>query len=586
MVDMSKIYNIIWNKDVKEPKDVAERFERKFANSHFKKLIWKGTIVISKYCDVDVQGCLVILLGSAFPHVADKRQAWNDLFIMTKNKDLRMYAIYALVSAFPHVTEKEDAWNDILEWTKNDKSVQGVGAYALSLFFPHVIDKIQATKDILELRYNKNREVQSMGVYVLGQTFPYVTDKEAAWNYIIGMTKDCDMLKIVAYALGSSFPYLTDEQKKKAWGILIVLSEKQCDDITISANYSLGRASIYKATVANSDYEFREGLEKALEFFEKQSKNPTSYKISEFCIPFYRSFHTLIFDKNNAESKVQEYLIEAKNSALGSKSKEKLLEALEKLSYVIKEMQNINEMDLETRKAKLNTLRHQFESVSEILDLTKGSAPIATQFIKRSAIIIKKSIGELLDEIQEKAKNACQQSKGTDTEEVACTVNQIVQEWKVGTQNLMEGYVENLILSLKSKIPSTAENKPICDKIDALRKETDITKQYEILPTLIALIPDATIHKGDVINVSGVTTTGDENQIIVKGNDNKSAIDINSISKKSLLGRMSSSASFAGFIGLLATEIGTFLYPISYNHIISIIIALLLFIIVTIFNKR
>ncbi len=44
-------------------------------------------------------------------------------------------------------------------------------------------------------------------------------------------------------------------------------------------------------------------------------------------------------------------------------------------------------------------------------------------------------------------------------------------------------------------------------------------------------------------------------------------------------------ATIAAFIGFLSVEIGTYFYPISYNHIIGVVIAIIVFMIVAIINK-
>jgi len=55
---------------------------------------------------------------------------------------------------------------------------------------------------------------------------------------------------------------------------------------------------------------------------------------------------------------------------------------------------------------------------------------------------------------------------------------------------------------------------------------------------------------------------------------NKSKIEINT------------PATVAAFIGFLSTEIGTYFYPITYSHIISIVVAILAFLIVAILSKN
>jgi hypothetical protein len=56
---------------------------------------------------------------------------------------------------------------------------------------------------------------------------------------------------------------------------------------------------------------------------------------SQFCLPFYRSFHSIIFKRQEAEE-VDKYLEEAKTAIKSSKSREMLLEAIEILANSLK----------------------------------------------------------------------------------------------------------------------------------------------------------------------------------------------------------------------------------------------------------
>ena len=113
----------------------------------------------------------------------------------------------------------------------------------------------------------------------------------------------------------------------------------------------------------------------------------------------------------------------------------------------------------------------------------------------------------------------------------------------------------------------------------------DMVKQYDMVLLIIALMPDKSVHIGDNVTISDVTV-GDNSQIIGKGNDNRNDSDNAPTSKKSLIKWINSPATIAAFIGFLCAEIGTYFYPVTYNHLISVGIASLVFIIVAIFNKE
>ena len=49
--------------------------------------------------------CATYVLGSAFVHVSDKNQAWQDLNRLTniQDRDVRMFEVDALGTAFAHI---------------------------------------------------------------------------------------------------------------------------------------------------------------------------------------------------------------------------------------------------------------------------------------------------------------------------------------------------------------------------------------------------------------------------------------------------------------------------------------------------
>ena len=145
---------------------------------------------------------------------------------------------------------------------------------------------------------------------------------------------------------------------------------------------------------------------------------------------------------------------------------------------------------------------------------------------------------QLLDEIRDKAEEAYQESRGTPTEEIAIAVKQEVQKWEISDQKQMTLNVETLIFTLKAKIPDIEVNKFICDKIDDLKKEKDLVKQYALIPLIIALIPREIIM-GDVFkNINNATII---NKSIVENSFNKVKKEHNEEVAKALV-------QIAGFI--------------------------------------
>ncbi|AKB24897.1 hypothetical protein MSMTP_1428 [Methanosarcina sp. MTP4] len=106
-----------------------------------------------------------------------------------------------------------------------------------------------------------------------------------------------------------------------------------------------------------------------------------------------------------------------------------------------------------------------------------------------------KTLDLSLKEIQERAKTACRESQGTDTEEIACAVSREVQKWEIGSQEYLEIQVESLVNLLKSYIPKIEENSSILNRIDRILREPDIVKQYTLLNNLIPQIIDIQVSE-------------------------------------------------------------------------------------------
>ena len=128
---------------------------------------------------------------------------------------------------------------------------------------------------------------------------------------------------------------------------------------------------------------------------------------------------------------MDKYLAEAKDAIKGSKSKELLFEAVENLANALKEVQNLENLDLEAKKGELNFYRKYCDHAAELMRDTEETAPFATIAMRKGLPILDRNLKELLEEIQKKAKNACRESKGTDTEEIACAINREVQKWEI-----------------------------------------------------------------------------------------------------------------------------------------------------------
>ncbi len=448
----------------------------------------------------------VIKLNDSFALLEDKKQAWEDLIRLTADeyRTVREGAASVLGTAFSYVPDKKQAWKDLIRLTDDEYSdVRLYAAYALGAVFSHVPDKKQAWEDLHRLTANENIGVRLHTVSALGTAFSHIPDKKQAWEDLHRFVTDENsyVRQRAAEALGTVFSQVLD--KKQAWEDMIDLTVDKDSDVRASAYNSLGRTSIFKVANAENNIDIRKELEEAIKFFEQSSEQETFFKPAKFCLPFYRSFYAITFKKHETEAEVQRYLSEAKSAVEGSESREKLFEAVENLGNALKEAQK--ERDFDELKSDLNAYRRYCDRACELLDTAEEKAPGASRLIRKGLPIIDERIKGIITEIQEKAKAACQQSIGTPAGEIACGANKEIQQLRIENPEKMIWAVENIIFVLHTKIPHNPENKNIHDWIEEIRKEEDMTKQYQMIAILIAMIPSANVQIGN-INVSGSLT--------------------------------------------------------------------------------
>ncbi|AKB47449.1 hypothetical protein MSKOL_1672 [Methanosarcina sp. Kolksee] len=467
-----------------------------------KQQVWNDLHRLTNDEDSDVKSIAADALGSSFSQVPDKQQAWNDLIRLTSddNSDVRYRAAYALDSAFFQVPDKQQAWNDLHRLTNDENSyVKSGAASALGSAFSQVPDKQQAWNDLHRLINDEDKSVRYRAASALGSAFSQVPDKQQAWNDLHRLTNDeeSNVRSSAASALGFAFSQVPDKQQ--AWNDLHRLNNDEDRSVRSSSNHSLGRVSIFMASKAATDEDYKKELEKAIEFFETAAKEAIYYNPAKFCLPFYRSFHTIIFKKQEAREEVNKYLEEAKAAIEDSESKKQLFEAVENLAEALKEVKNLETLDLQAMKGELNFYRKYCDHAAELMKCTDEKAPFATKVLRKGLPILDRNLKELIEEIQEKAKNTYKQSQGTVTEKIAYSVCREVQKWEMGSPEEMTQKVEDIAYVLKKKIGYVSENEYVLNKIEAMRYERNLVKQYEALLFVIEQIPTITVVPEDAV---------------------------------------------------------------------------------------
>lgn len=434
-------------------------------------------------------------LGNILKYVPDKQKSWEDLIKLTSNKNeyVRWCVSNSLGESFQYVPDKQSAWEDLIKLVfEEDKSVREKAAEVLGKSFQYVPCKQKAWDDLIELTSKKDSIVRWWAAEALGKSLRYVPNKQKACDDLIKLvsTEDMSVKWRATIALGNLFQYMPEEQR-----VLDNLTKLSLDNdqyVRILANHSLGRISIYRASVSKTDENYMSELKKAINFFEKASSECVviSYDPSYFCLSFYKSFYAIIsVEKQQAKDEVDKYLLKTKNAIKGSKNKKLLFESIENLANALKKVQDLETMNLRFKTHELNLYREYCDRAEELMRDTEKTAPTATKVMRRGSRIFDRKLKSLLEEIQEKAKTACRESQGTDTEEIACAVSREVQNWEISSQEEMTWNVENLIFALESSIPRLPANQHIFDRIQQIREQKDIPKQYGMVSVLIPLIP-------------------------------------------------------------------------------------------------
>jgi len=437
-------------------------------------------------------------LGSSFPYIPDKQKAWNELYKLTNDEDtdVRSAAASALGSSFSYIPDKQKAWNNLHRLT-NDKDdlTRYSAASALGSSFSYVPDKQKAWNDLHRLTSDEDTDVRSAAASALGSSFSYIPDKQKAWNDLHRLTNDehINVRSAAASALGSSFPYVPNKQE--AWNDLHRLTSCYDRSIRAYANHSLGKISIFKASQAEREEDYKQELKNAIKFFEIATQEDKLNGPSKFCLPFYRSLYTIIFKKYDEKEEIDKYLAEAKDAIGNSKEKKLLFEAVNNLANALKEVKNLKNLDLEKKRNELNFYRKYCDNAEKIMSDAEEVAPFAIVTIKKGLPILDQNLKELFEEIQSKAKITCKKAKGTNTEKIAYAVGEEIKTWKIGDQEEMTSLVENLIFTLESNIPKMPENKHIFEKIEQIREQKDLSKQYVTISTIISLIPKISLSQ-------------------------------------------------------------------------------------------
>lgn len=516
-----------------------------------KQTAWNDLIVLTRDYDPNVSWYVAEVLDKVYPHVPDKNVAWSDLNKLTNNKDtyIKQIAAETIGRVFDLIPDKSAAWDDLHRLLKEDWS--DVSFYAAGAIICIVSDTPYlpgAWNELHEMVSNKNNEVRLIVAEAIGNLYSFFLDeyKSVAWNDLHGLLNDrnsdvkgfaasslesmfslipeeskhiawSDLHKLTndedweirgnaAHAIGSTFSSLPEEYRCSAFSDLQRLaSDEEDSNVIMHANHSLGKICIYKASESEKEEDSKALLAEAIQYFEKAANEYSFLNPARFCYLFYSSFDAVVFKKVSSKEEIDGHIEAAKKEIRGSESKQKLIEAIEQLAEVLETARNAHESDGDWRES-LKRCSDICNHVDLLMDENKEKTPGTYGLYKKFRPSFDERIKELIEDVKKKAEDACREAKGTDTEPIACSVSEQVQKWEVGSQEQMKKNLENLIFSLKTKVPDIPKNKSIIDKIDEIKRESKAEDQMVIVSTLIALLPSMSLEE----NVSKIKKNTEE----------------------------------------------------------------------------
>jgi hypothetical protein len=333
-----------------------------------------------------------------------------------------------------------------------------------------------AWSDLYRLIGDNSNKVRYWVTVSFDAAYPFVPNRKQAWFVLHRLAEDWDgdIRANAALAIGSTFTYILNEEQ--ALEDLIKLTQDDESNVRMNANHSLGKVSIFKATKARGDMEFREEMENAIGFFERSSNEAEYSNPSRFCLPFYRSFYTVTFKKEGAEDEIQRYLTDAKDAAEGSKNKETLIKAVENLANALTEAYKTQEANLDTRQRHLNTYRKYCDSATNLIVDASKETPGAARVLCRAFPIIDETIKERISEIQEKAEAVCRETQRTPLEELGRVTARSAKE--LPTNDILALTVA--LDDMASIASGWCEHLPTDKKVDACEQLKNLTDMEPI----------------------------------------------------------------------------------------------------------
>lgn len=437
------------------------------------------------------------VLSSAFDQVPDKQLAWKNLVGLknVQHSYARYEVVAVLISSFSQIKDeqqKQKACQDICEFIEShDIITKRAVANSLGDVFTNVPD--EQKKQVWDILHTFTKEkdvyIRRAAAKSLGAAFSSIPNKQEAWRDLSRLASanedSIDVKKMAAISLGLAFSLIPD--KEEAYKILIEMSKHDSKDIKVAANYSLGRVHIFKASQADNKKDRGNELKDAIRFFEvvTEDSNYNWINPSRFCLPFYRPYYTIVYDRQEIDkeridrdlSALKTIIERSMNSKKISKSKNRMLKILEDINVLVTGMEdrdNSKNPDYDVNGEIFGKLKQCCNNITDLIVQIESDVPTAAKIIKEDMkpyrIDIKK--------IQKEARLLCEEAKGTTLEKPACSVYDTVQKLDVENgEKKTEIFLDTIISELKPIIKQISKAQSI--NTSKSEEKISIAEEYE-----------------------------------------------------------------------------------------------------------
>jgi len=417
MIKQSDIRNKCRSRKTNEVFSGLLELRRNFQSFRNKSMAWEDLHRLTRHKKKEIRAATAYAIGHVFPYLKNKEIAWNDLqyLISSEDEEIRRAAIFSVGQAFRYLPNKLLGWDalKISTWDESDP-VRSEVAFAIGYAFPHIPDQEMASDALHRMSFDEAFSVRCEVAYAFGQVFLYVPNKGIAFNDLRYLSEDLnfDVRSEAAISFGQIYSYLPDQ--KKGYKLILQLINDKNPIVRINAIHSAGKVSIYLAGRMEDDAGFKRELENAIRFFEKAFRESERYHMfnpSKICLPLYRAFHAVTFQKDSSLQGVEQYLSDAKAALSGSETRGQLVQIIENLAGAIREVQNLSADNLLGIQNRLISCSIYCAKAETILVSIEGKTPAAARLMRRGARIIRRDMEGIKRDIFQEAIEICKITK-------------------------------------------------------------------------------------------------------------------------------------------------------------------------------